>query len=1327
MTEESLFLAALERTDPAERQAFLEQACAGDAELRQRIGRLLTAYAAGQDKLEPPAPAPAPTVDYHPTAGPGDVIAGRYKLLERIGEGGMGEVWVAKQTEPVHRKVALKLIKPGMDSKAVLARFEQERQALALMDHPHIARVFDGGLSADGRPFFVMELVNGLPLTKFCDDAKLTPRERLELFVPVCQAVQHAHQKGIVHRDLKPSNVLVTLYDGKPVPKVIDFGLAKAIGGKLTDASLSTQFGSVVGTLEYMAPEQAGFSALDVDTRADVYALGVILYELLTGLRPFDSQRLRKAAVDEAVRIIREEEPPRPSLRLSSDQSLPSLAALRQTEPKRLMALMRGELDWVVMKCLEKERNRRYETANGLARDIQRYLHDDPVEARPPSAGYKVRKFLRRHKGPALAAGAMAVLLVLGSAVSTWQAVRATRAEGVAEERREEAVQAEQQAKDERDRAETSEAKAQHSLYIANMNRVLFELEHNNVDQARELLDLYRHPTAPENDQRGWEWFYWDRMCHGELSTVPAHSGDVRKVEFSPDGSLIVSCGDSTIKLWDTVTGKPSRTPLSHAFVHTVAFSSDGRTLVSCGNDVKMWDVASWKELRTLQPEGTARFMRMAYSPDGKILAVADSGSASIKVWDLKEEKWLGSLPGASTIDALCFSPDGKVLAIGRNDGVHLWNVARLTHLRILQGHKFMPRDATLQHEGITALAFSPDSRTLATSSKDGTAKLYDVNSGKDIRTLTVLPAGGTLPVVSFGSGLAALTFSPDGQYLITAGAHGSLKSWQVSTGREVSSFLGHRSGVQCVAISPDGMRLASGDRLGEFKIWDTTVGPTQIPSLGPITGSHAQTFSPDGNLLAVRFGLRTPSGRVALALAPSGRVDIRNLAQISRTIILDHKPYGVSAMTFSPDSKTLAVACSLYDRNPLQMTACEIRFWDLASRRVVRSIPGFKSDIYQLAFSPDATLLAVTVGTDYDPALQKWRHQEAKLWDLMTGKERRSPLGTSIAFSPDGRTLAVVGNDQILKLMDWIHGQELHALKCQGSPGEVSFSRDGTRLFFDGAVWDVASGREICWLKGNDGVTSFSADSKRLFSISAIRRLFRVWDGTTGEMLLAAQVPGGGGLAVHPDGWRCAVASGETGIWFVDARPLTQELREQCQAQGVVAHLFRRRILKEDVLPDIRDMKTISEPVRHQALAMTQQLENDVLLINLACTDVLLASDRTPEEYQRALRWAEEGQRLAPEEGFIVQNVGGALYRVGRYQEAAAMCERTYEMNLKQGAVGRPTQHDLLFLAMAQYKLGRHEDARCTFKRLKPGVIKPDLWREAEALIEGKPNEPNK
>ena len=413
MNEETLFQEALSRA-PEERGAFLDQACEGRSSLRAAVEALLAAHEKVDNILDKPLPdldetvdsgtaagqyaaiadRPAefePTKEYRGAGEAGLVIAGRYTLLKKIGEGGMGEVWAANQSEPVKRKVALKLIKAGMDSGAVLQRFEQERQALAMMDHPNIARVLDGGATPTGQPFFVMELVNGLSLTKFCDESRLTPTQRLELFVPICRAVQHAHQKGVIHRDLKPANILVTQVDGKPVPKVIDFGVAKAVSGKITEETLSTGFGAVVGTLEFMAPEQAGFSSDDVDTRADVYSLGVILYEMLTGLRPLDARRLKQAALTEMIRVIQEEEPSRPSTRLSTDESLPSLAAQRAIDPRKLMALLRGELDWVVMKCLEKQRDRRYETANGLARDIQRYLsggggRGPPAERRLPLA-----------------------------------------------------------------------------------------------------------------------------------------------------------------------------------------------------------------------------------------------------------------------------------------------------------------------------------------------------------------------------------------------------------------------------------------------------------------------------------------------------------------------------------------------------------------------------------------------------------------------------------------------------------------------------------------------------------------------------------------------------------------------------------------------------------------------------------------------------------------------------------------------------------------------------------------------------------------------------
>src|SRR6516162_572699 len=434
----------------AERAAALERECGDDAELCQQVEALLKAHddsgelpAAEREPTSWPTRPPAsgelpaveqkPTEDYVPGVGPGQLFAGRYKLLQQIGEGGMGTVWMADQTDPVKRRVAVKLIRVERgQSKTILLRFEAERQAIALMDHPHIARLLDAGEAPPAhpggatRPFFVMELVKGLPLTDFCDTQKLGMPERLRLFMQVCAAVQHAHQKGIIHRDLKPSNILVESHDGKPVPKIIDFGLAKATSGlRLTEDTLFTAFGSVLGTPLYMAPEQVNVNALDVDTRADIYALGIILYELLTGTTPITRDTLKKAALDEMLELIREQEVPTPSSRLSSSESAPSVAANRHTEPAKLGRFVKGELDWIVLKALAKERDRRYETANGFARDIERFLNHEPVTAGPPTAAYRLRKFVRRNRGPVIAAGLVLLALVAGAALATWQAVRA--------------------------------------------------------------------------------------------------------------------------------------------------------------------------------------------------------------------------------------------------------------------------------------------------------------------------------------------------------------------------------------------------------------------------------------------------------------------------------------------------------------------------------------------------------------------------------------------------------------------------------------------------------------------------------------------------------------------------------------------------------------------------------------------------------------------------------------------------------------------------------------------------------------------------------------
>jgi serine/threonine protein kinase/tetratricopeptide (TPR) repeat protein len=463
MNERSIFMEALEFDDPREREAHILRACGGDERLRARVEALLRRHQSDDvlalDRV--PDVDLSVTADLPPAAEQPGTVIGPYKLLEQIGEGGMGVVFMAEQTRPMRRKAALKIIKPGMDTKQVIARFEAERQALALMDHPNIARVLDAGATEAGRPYFVMELVRGIPITDYCDREKLSISHRLELFVQVCQAVQHAHQKGIIHRDLKPSNVLITLHDGVPVPKVIDFGIAKATGQQLTEKTLFTGFAQFVGTPLYMSPEQAELSGLDIDTRSDIYSLGVLLYELLTGTTPFDRETFRTAAFDEIRRIIREQEPPKPSTRLSTlGDTIAAVSGNRGSDPRKLTHSVRGELDWVVMKCLEKDRTRRYETASGLAADVRRHLQDEPVEACPPSASYRLCKSARKHRRALTTAAAFAGLLVLASVLSTILAVRATRAERQATADRNRALFAEAKATEERDRSLTAEAAA---------------------------------------------------------------------------------------------------------------------------------------------------------------------------------------------------------------------------------------------------------------------------------------------------------------------------------------------------------------------------------------------------------------------------------------------------------------------------------------------------------------------------------------------------------------------------------------------------------------------------------------------------------------------------------------------------------------------------------------------------------------------------------------------------------------------------------------------------------------------------------------------------
>ena len=699
----------------AERAAFLDRVCGNNQALRAEVEALLRAHEQSGNLLD--LPDNLATTKLQDREGTGTVI-GPYKLLEQIGEGGMGSVWMAQQTEPIERRVAVKVVKEGMDSRQVVARFEAERQALALMEHPNIAKVLDAGRTPSGRPYFVMELVKGKPITYYCDEKRLGVRDRLELFGEVCRAVQHAHQRGIIHRDLKPSNVLAAPYDGKPVVKVIDFGVAKATGQRLTDKTLFTGFGALVGTPEYMSPEQAEVNNQDIDTRSDIYSLGVLLYELLTGSTPLTRKRLKETALLEVLRVIREEEPPRPSTRLSeSKDTLPSISAQRQTEPATLTKLLRGELDWIVMKALEKDRNRRYETANDLAQDIQRYLHDEPVEACPPAAWYRFRKFARRNKAVLAAAAAVAVaaFLAVGTLAGAVKVLADNNTE-IKEKQQQtsDALRSEKRARQDLQKSLDREAC---SSYYRSVQLAQSELAANNIGRAEELLD-----DCPLK-LRGWEWHYLKRRPYGPL-TFHARS----RVVFSPDGKRLAWVSEhGQIALGDRKTGwKASRLLGDARKAIWLAFSPDGKRLASAGWDrtIRVWDVSAGKEVGSQSGHADA-VAALAFSPDGKLLASA-SWDHTVIVWDAATFQQLRTLRGHTRgVNGIAFAANGRLASAGSDGTVRVWDPNTGRELHTLRGHSGPVMDVACARDG-----------RLASAGFDGSIKLWDAASGQHLATI---------------------------------------------------------------------------------------------------------------------------------------------------------------------------------------------------------------------------------------------------------------------------------------------------------------------------------------------------------------------------------------------------------------------------------------------------------------------------------------------------------------------------------------------------------------------------------------------------------------
>jgi WD40 repeat protein/serine/threonine protein kinase len=1100
MSEESIFLGALEKETPEQRAAFLEAACGGDEALRHSVELLLRAHEKAGDFLQRTPMCSSLATDRPSAEGPGSRI-GPYQLVQKIGEGGMGAVWMAEQTEPVCRRVALKFIKPGMDSRQVIARFEAERQALALMDHPGIAKVLDAGATSSGRPYFVMELVKGAPITSFCDDNRRTPRQRLELFVPVCQAVQHAHTKGIIHRDLKPSNVLVASHDGTPVVKVIDFGVAKAIGQQLTDKSVYTQFTQMVGTPLYMSPEQAGVSGLDIDTRTDIYALGVLLYELLTSTTPFDKERLGKAGYDEIRRIIREEEPARPSTRLSTlGQAANTVSANRQCDPKRLSQLCRGELDWIVMKALEKDRNRRYETASAFAADVQRYLHDEPVQAGPPGAGYRLRKFVKRHRGPVLAVAVVLLALLAGIVGTMSGLVAAWRQQDLTEQARKDAETNAAKAKEEEGKAKTAlgEARrlateekaardrAEWLLYASQINLAQQAWESNKVVLANHYLD------SCSRDFRGWEHDYLFTLFNRNQQTLRGHKGGVSSVAFSPDGTRLVSGSfDQTVKVWDAATGQEALALKGHK-VTSVAFSPDGKRLVSGNHDqtVSVWDAASGQETLTLKGHASP-VLSVAVSPDGTRIA-SGSWDQTAKVWDAAGGQEVLTLKGhRGPVTSVAFSPDGRRLVSGSHDQtVKVWNAATGQETLTLKGHT----------GPVTSVAVSPDDTRIASGSVDKTVRVWDAATGQEIRTLT----GHTDLVTS-------VAMSADGTRIASGSFDQTVKVWVAATGQEVLTLKGHTNPVTSVAVSPDGQRVVSGSGDQSVKVW--------------VAALDKEILSPNRHgiscLALSRDGQRIVSG------GADSTLKVWETVTGKEPLTLRGHTRGVSCVALSHDRKR--IASGSYDQT--------VRVWDAATGQEARTLTGHMLYVTGVAFSPDGQRLA---SSSWD--------QTVKVWDADTGQEtltfkgHTSPV-TSVAFSPDGKRLVSGSGDQTVKVWDATTGQEAVTLRGHTKAvNSVAVSADGQRIISGSGdqtvkVWDAATGQETLTLRGHtNGVSSVALmpDGKRLVS-GSVDKTVKIWDADTGyETLTLGGHIGVTGVAVSPDGKRIfgVMSNGHVQVW---------------------------------------------------------------------------------------------------------------------------------------------------------------------------------------------------
>jgi len=892
--------------------------------------------------------------------------------LQEIGEGGMGVVWMAEQTEPVRRRVALKIVKLGMDTKQVIGRFEAERQALALMEHIHIAKVFDAGVTDTGRPYFVMELVKGVPIAQYCDENKLNTSQRLSLFIQVCQAIQHAHQKGVIHRDIKPSNILVADHDGVPVPKIIDFGIAKATTGQpLTDKTVFTAFEQFIGTPTYMSPEQAKLSGLDIDTRSDIYSLGVLLYELLTGKTPFDHQRLLGAGLDEIRRIIREEDPPRPSTKLSTlnANEQTTLAKRRQSQVPKLVSQIRGDLDWIVMKALEKDRNRRYGTASDLALDIQRHMNNEPVTAVAPSPFYKFGKFVRRNKGAFAAVLAITTLLISGVIVSALLAVKARRSSV--------------EARAERDKTKAALTRlglrtadaflarippSDPRKGLAILSRLLREDPSNRI-AAECLLNALAHRSFLVPDSLrfpdGAFLVRWSKDGQNYLVAVTNTQGSAAQLydgagkllgelshgmtpiialDIAPDAGAVATVTKERVRVWSTPRmNLLFDRPITNDALRQINLLPAQQLLLTAGASLALWD---WQGGRLIHEVTTpGHILLVAISKSADLLAAAED-NATLRLYRVKSLEPLRfiSMAHAQVIRDLQFNSDGSRLASAGADSVaRIWDTKTGNRLSEL------PHDAA-----VYSVAFNPDSTLIATASRDESVQLWDPNTGKRIG----------LRLEHKGS-VNDARFSVDGARLVSASDDGTAREWDLSSPRdpfETSEAARFRHPVLQAHFIPDGRILAIVEGEGA-QILTRTFRPSTLsndvptPLLAKPNSLEIKLFS-SAHAGEVLFTDISPDGRFVVTASSdkTARIWDRKLRTTVGEPLMHEAP--VNCAHFSPDSQRVVTSASTGKIH-------SFRVWDVPTGAALTDTLVLGVPIVSVFFSSDNSSVIIDTGTD--------------------------------------------------------------------------------------------------------------------------------------------------------------------------------------------------------------------------------------------------------------------------------------------------------------------------------------------------------------------------